>query len=97
MICLWKEKIVSLLCDLSSKRKNVFVAVWFVLNSAKFYFTTYFTVGTTYYWDEVGAACWTDILNLNITDGGGLRATLASVFIKNAEVNALQHGKLGSY
>ena len=46
MICLWKGKIVSLLYDLSLKRKNVFAVVLFVLNSAKFYFTMYFTVGT---------------------------------------------------
>ena len=48
MTCLWKEKNVSLLFDLSLKSKTVFVAVWFVLNSAIFYFMTYFTVRTPY-------------------------------------------------
>ena len=37
MICFWKEKTFSLLYDLSWKSKNIFVAVWFVLNSTKFY------------------------------------------------------------
>ena len=36
MICPWKEKIVLLLYDLTLKRKNVYVAARFVLNSAKF-------------------------------------------------------------
>ena len=39
---------LSLLCDLSLKRKNVIVAEQCVLNSAKLYFTLYFIVGTLY-------------------------------------------------
>ena len=58
MICLWKEDIVSLLYDFFLESKNIFLAVWFalrkknvivalqyVLNSTKFYFTSYFAVG----------------------------------------------------
>ena len=48
MICLWKAKTYSLLNDLSLKKKNVIVAVGYVLNSTKSFFTTYFTVGTPY-------------------------------------------------
>ena len=49
MICLWKVKIILLRSDLSLKRKHVFVAIGFVLISAKLYFTTYFTIGTPSY------------------------------------------------
>ena len=40
--------VFSLLNDLSLKKKNCIVAVRCVLWSAKFCFTTYFTVGTSY-------------------------------------------------
>ena len=43
---LFSKKNVSLLYDLSLKRKDVIAAVRYVLNSAKFYFTTYFTIDT---------------------------------------------------
>ena len=67
MISFWKGKTVSLLCDLSLeknnvifaiymylslKRKKVITAVQYVLNFAKFYFTTYFTVGIHMYRHE---------------------------------------------
>ena len=41
-----KRKIVSLQYDLPLERKNVIVAVRYVLSTAKFYLTTYFTIGT---------------------------------------------------
>ena len=45
MICLWKEKILSLQCDMSLERKEkcYHCSIPYVL-----YFTTYFTIGTSY-------------------------------------------------
>ena len=46
MIYLRKEKTFSLLYDLSLENGNDIVAVRYALISAKFYLTTYFTIGT---------------------------------------------------
>ena len=48
MVCPWKEKIVSLLYDLSLQKKIVMVAVrQYVQSSAKCYFTLYFKGGAS--------------------------------------------------
>ena len=50
MIYIWKGKTLLLRNDLSLKRKNFIVAVRYVLNSAKFYFTSHFSLGIPCVW-----------------------------------------------